>query len=101
MKKLLIALLASVSMVSAFATEAPQASQESSCMTQAQAEEFSKANPTQVANQVLCCCNTGNGQCCNYQTFCGGFVQGCMCRHGHSIESEPMDSNGTTGKVKT
>jgi len=33
---------------------------------------------TKVAN-VLCCCNTMNGMCCKYQSFCGGFVMGCIC----------------------
>ena len=28
---------------------------------------------------VLCCCNTSMGQCCNYQSACLGLVRGCIC----------------------
>ena len=44
----------------------------------------------QVANQVLCCCSTGNGgQCCKYVSMCtGSYIPGCWCS-GHSIDAEP------------
>ena len=28
---------------------------------------------------VLCCCDTFNGTCCGYTSFCSGFVPGCLC----------------------
>ena len=36
-------------------------------------------SPVPVRGSVLCCCQTFNGMCCAYVTFCGGFVPGCFC----------------------
>lgn len=96
MKKLMVGIFVSLVMSFAVAAETPTESQQS-CQTAEQAQ--SNATSDQLAQQVLCCCNTYNGSCCKYVSFCGGFVPGCMCT-GRSIESEPLDSNATEGKVK-
>lgn len=97
MKKLLIALAIGLATTFAVAEEAQVAK---TCQTEDQA----KANATeeQLAQQVLCCCPvSGGGSCCKYQSGCfGGFVNGCFCT-GHSVESEPLNSNATEGKVST
>jgi len=47
---------------------------------------------SKVVENVLCCCATGNGQCCKYVSFCGGyFVPGCFCS-GH--KAEPVTRRG-------
>lgn len=96
MKNFLVGLCAVLAMSFAYASETAVEPQQS-CQTESQA----KANATsqQLAQQVLCCCNTYNGSCCKYVTFCGGFVPGCMCS-GRSIESEPLNSDATEGKVR-
>jgi hypothetical protein len=99
MKKLMIGLFAAISMTFAYASELPVTSQ-MNCQNAEQAQK--NATPDQLAGQVLCCCPvSGGGTCCKYQTSCfGGFVNGCFCS-GHSIESEPSNSNATEGKVRT
>jgi len=33
-----------------------------------------------TVQNVLCCCQTGNGgQCCKYVVFCSSFIPGCFC----------------------
>lgn len=98
MKKLLIGLCAALAMSLSFAAETAVEPQQS-CQTESQAK--ANATPEQLAQQVLCCCRvSGGGSCCGYQTICsGGFVQGCFCT-GHSIESEPLNSDASEGKVR-
>ena len=97
MKKLLVAIVIGLASAFVFAEEvqAPQ-----SCQSEAQAR--TNASSEQLAQQVLCCCPvSGGGSCCKYQSACiGGFINGCFCS-GHSIESEPLNSNATDGVVKS
>lgn len=99
MRKFVIALVAALSLSFAFAEEAKVDLQQT-CQTAEQAK--SNATSDQLAQQVLCCCPvSGGGSCCKYQSGCfGGFVNGCFCT-GHSIESEPLNSNASEGKVRT
>lgn len=99
MKKLLIGLCAALAVSFAVAAETPVEPQQS-CQSESQAR--ANASPEQLAQQVLCCCPvSGGGSCCKYQSGCfGGFVNGCFCT-GHSVESEPLNSNATEGKVST
>lgn len=69
-----------------------------SCMSIEGAQQLAFSENTGAGN-VLCCCRTMNGQCCNYVSFCGGFVPGCFCS---GVHSEPSDRDGlddVTGTV--
>ncbi len=99
MKRLLVGCCVVFAMSFASATETSLEPQQT-CQSESQAR--SNATSEQLAQQVLCCCPvSGGGSCCKYQSGCfGGFVNGCFCT-GHSIESEPLNSNATEGLVKT
>jgi len=55
-----------------------------------QAAEKPKCVPEDAAKvsngKVLCCCQTVNGQCCNYVSFCSGYIPGCFCSPGKTPE---------------
>lgn len=48
--------------------------------TTASAVALALSTPYNGATEVLCCCNTMNGQCCNWVSFCSGIVEGCVCQ---------------------
>ena len=96
MKKFLVGLCAALAMSLSFAAETAVEPQQS-CQTAELAQ--ANATPDQLAQQVLCCCNTSNGQCCKYVSMCGSWIPGCWCV-GHGVEAEPMNSEGTEGKVR-
>lgn len=98
MKKLLIALCTLVSLSVAFAEET-KFEQPTACQTAEQIR--ANSTPEQLAQGMpICCCRVANGgTCCNQQTICGGMVMGCFCT-GRSVETEPLNSEGTEGKVK-
>lgn len=96
MKKLLIGLCAALAMSLSFAAETPLEPQQA-CQTAEQAQ--TNSTPDQIAQQVLCCCNTSNGQCCKYVSMCSGYIPGCWCS-GHAVEAEPTNSDASEGKVK-
>lgn len=96
MKKLIVGLCAVLSMSFAYSEEAAVEPQQT-CQTAHQAR--AAATQDQLAQQVLCCCNTSNGQCCKYVSMCGSWIPGCWCV-GHGVEAEPMNSEGTEGKVR-
>lgn len=33
-----------------------------------------------LGRQVWCCCDTGQGICCNWTMVCPGYIPGCLCR---------------------
>jgi len=50
---------------------------------------YTLSDPMRVKDELeqsplSCCCRTITGQvCCNYVSFCGGFVPGCLCGSGY------------------
>jgi len=50
------------------------------------------ATPEDLASDeinVMCCCNTTNGMCCEETSFCSGFIPGCFCTgYGETYEGE-------------
>lgn len=46
------------------------------------------ASGSEVAQRVLCCCNTRRGQCCKYVSFCGSVIPGCLCSSWHRPETD-------------
>jgi hypothetical protein len=90
MKQFLACLLVSVGLNAGLAL----ASDQGACLEATAPQTKSILNADgQVANQVLCCCQTYNGQCCRYVGFCGSFIPGCMCS-GHKPETnENQDAN--------
>ena len=72
------------------------AEESGNCLSPMSAEsKQSLLSDGQVAQQVLCCCQTRNGQCCKYVGFCGGFIPGCLCS-GNAPEINE-NSDGTNG----
>lgn len=97
MRKLFVSLCAALTMSIVFAADTPNEQMES-CQTAEQIRVNS--TPEQLAQMPICCCRVANGgTCCNQQSICGGMVMGCFCT-GRSVESEPLNSEGTEGKVK-
>jgi hypothetical protein len=98
MKKLL--LLCTLCLAFGLGSNVAYSSETSTCLSpDAPRSQTSLQADGQVAQNVLCCCRTYQGQCCNYVSFCSGFIPGCVCS-GHKPEISEDPDTVKNGEVK-